>query len=387
MAFHVTFQGVQTKSRCVQEFGRVSRMPNKLVPPPRLEQYRAALLPAAQGVEPVACRAELLAGGPSFLNLLLSNDLAPLWHHCLQSAGLLESLPGETVEALRSARMVAAAAYLRQTAALAHLDALFTAQGIGYLVMKGVFVRECVHPDPALRPAGDIDILISPNDRRRAASALLDSGYAVNALPENLSHEATFSRGQVDIDLHWHILRPGHTRSDMTDCLLARRQQVHGVWGLSDGDALFVMLTHPAFAKYVCSPNMGLGRVADFLLWMQRRMVDWPAVLQMLDAQGLKTAAWTTLTWFQMLAQSEAARAMDEWLATLRPGYRRAGFLRAWLTHDLPSRWLERPLLIQLGFILPLHDRPADALRALRAVWQARQNRLRDRQLLLGDEH
>ena len=345
-----------------------------------------ALLPAAQGVQPAACGAALLAGGPSFLNLVLSHDLGPLWHHCLQSAGLLETLPSESADALRAARMAAAAAYLRQRAALAQVDALFAAQGIAYLVMKGVFVRECVHPDPALRPAGDIDILISPQDRRRAASALMDSGYTVNALPENLSHEATFSHGQVDVDLHWHILRPGHTRGDMTEGFLARRQRVNGVWGLCDTDALFVMLTHPAFAKYVCSPNMGLGRVADFFMWIERRQVDWPAVLTMLEVEGLKTAAWTMLSWCQMLAQSEAGRAMDEWLATLRPGYLRAGYLRAWLTHDLPSRWLERPLLIQLGFILPLHDRPADALRALQAVWQARQNRERDRRLLLGDE-
>lgn len=354
--------------------------------PARLDPFRLALLPAASDAEPTACCAALLAGGQSFLNLVLSQDLAPLWHHCLQSAGLLETLPRELGDALRSARMAAAAGYLRQRAALDELEALFAAQGIGYLVMKGVFVRECVQPDPALRPAADIDVLISPQDRRRAASALLGAGYSHHEEPSIISHEATFSRGQVDIDLHWHMMRTGHTRSDMTDGFLARRQRVNGVWGLADNDALFVMLTHPAFAKYVCSPMMGLGRVADFMLWLQRRKVDWPAVLQMLEVQGLKTAAWTILSWFQMLAQPEAANALNEWLAALRPGRLRAGYLRAWLTHDLPSRWLERPILIQLGFILPLHDRPADALRAVQAVWHARQNRARDARLLLGDE-
>ena len=70
-------------------------------------------------------------------------------------------------------------------------------------------------------------------------------------------------------------MRPGHTRIDMTEGLLARRQWSNGYWGLSDSDTVFLLLTHPAFVRYVCSPNMGLGRVADFLLWIQKRQVDW----------------------------------------------------------------------------------------------------------------
>lgn len=362
-------------------------MPNKLVSPSRLDQYRLALLPVAQGIEPAACCAALLAGGAAFLNFVLSQDLGPLWHHCLESGGLLESLPSASADALRTARMAAAARYLPQRAALEQIDQLFAAHGIPYLVMKGVYVRECVYPDPALRPASDIDILITPQDRRRAAQVLLDDGYTVHVLPSTVSHEATFSRGLIDIDLHWHTQRPGRTRVDMTDGFLARRQRANGVWGLSDSDALLLMLTHPAFAKYVCSPNMGLGRVADCMLWIHQRKVDWPGVLQLLETAGVKTAAWTMLSWFQMLAQPEAAKAMDEWLDTLRPGRLRARYLRFWLTHDLPTRWLQRPLLIQAGFTLPLHDRPPDVLHALQGLRRARQNRLRDARLLLGEQY
>ena len=362
-------------------------MLNKLTSSSRIDQYRLALLPAVQSAPPAACCAALLAGGPAFLNLVLLNDLGPLWHSRLQSGGLLASLPRSSGDALRAARMAAAVGYLPQRAALAQLDQLFAAQGIPYLVMKGVFVRECVYPDPALRPACDVDILISPRHRLRAAKALLDNGYTVHVVPNNLSHEATFSSGLVDVDLHWHMQRPGHTRSDMTDGFIARRQRVNGVWGLADNDALFMMLTHPAFNKYVCSPNMGLGRVADFLLWIQLKKVDWPAVVQLLDAEGVKTAAWIMLTWLRMLAPPEAAKVLDEWLIALRPGRLRAAYLRAWLTLDLPSRWLQRPLLVQAGFTLWMHDHLADAWRALRERRLARQNRLRDARLLLGDDY
>jgi len=351
----------------------------------RLKRYQQALLPTAAHSDPASLHSLLIEGGSDFLNLILAQDLGALWHYSLQTSGLLESLPPNTIDALRQARMSVAVGYLAQRAALDRLDRLFEMAGIPYALMKGAHVRECVYPDPALRPASDVDILISPSDRRRAARVLLDAGYAVHPELANISHEATFSQGAVDIDLHWHILRPGRTRVELTEELLARRQRINGLWGFSDDDTLFLMLTHPAFAKYVCSPNMGLARVADFLLRIQRRPVDWPAILKLLDRTGLKTAAWTMLNWFRMLAPPAAHATLDHWMETVRPGILRAAYLQQWLLHDLPSRWLDRPFLIQFGFTLPLHDRPGDALHALRGLRQARRNRQRDMRLLLGD--
>ncbi len=147
-----------------------------------------------------------------------------------------------------------------------------------------------------------------------------------------------------------------------------------------------MMLTHPAFGKYVCSPQMGLGRVADFMLWIQQKRVDWPAVLSLLDMAGLKTAAWTMLSWFKMLGQPEVTRVMDAWLVSLRPGALRAAYLRVWLAHDLPTRWWPRERWLQIAFTLWLHDLPADMLRVLHGVWHARRHRLRDARLLMGDD-
>ena len=101
-------------------------------------------------------------GSGDLLSNILDQDLGALWHHALQSAGLLDSLPPATIV------------------------------------------------------------------------VLLDAGYSVHAEPANISHEATFRRGAVDIDLHWHLLRPGRTRVDLTAELLARRQRIKGQWGLSD---------------------------------------------------------------------------------------------------------------------------------------------------------
>lgn len=354
--------------------------------PSSLTRDQLALLPAAVQADPESCHSALIEGGPDFLDFLLAQDLGALWHHRLQSNALLESLPQDTINALRQARISAAMGYLTQRAELDRLDRLFEAEGIPYVVIKGAHVRELVYPDPALRPASDIDILIDPADRWRATRALIGAGYTAHAEAANISHEASFSHGIVNIDLHWHMLRPGRTRIDMTAELLARRQRGNGQWGLSDDHTLFLMLTHPAFAKYVCSPNMGLGRVADFLLWIQQRPVDWPAVLKLLETAGLKTAAWAMLTWFRMLAPPHTHASLDSWIDSVRPGRLRAAYLRQWLLLDLPGRWLNRPFLIQFGFTLPLHDRPADMLHAIRGLLRARKNRQRDLRLLLDQE-
>jgi len=346
-----------------------------------------SVLPVMRAVAPAACRTALLDGGPALLERVLAQDLGPLARQRLQAAGRCLKRSKPSSSAKRTARQAAAAGYLAHRWALAQVDALFSARDIAYVVIKGVHVRECVYPDPALRPASDMDILVAPQDRRRAAQVLMDNGYAAQVLPNNVSFEASFRQGPVDIDLHWAMLREGRTRVDLTAGFLARRQQTHGVWGLCDSDAVFMMLTHPAFGKYVCSPQMGLGRVADFLQWIQHKPVDWPAVLALLDAAGLKTAAWTLLGWFRMLGQPDVNRMMDAWRASLRPGPVRAAYLRRWLDHDLPTRWWPRERLLQLAFTLYLHDHPADMLRVFQGVWQARRRRLHDARVLMGDDY
>jgi hypothetical protein len=267
------------------------------------------------------------------------------------------------------------------------VDELFSAQGIAYVVMKGVHVRECIYPDPAVRPASDIDILIAPQDRRRAAQLLLDNGYTAQVLPNNVSFEASFRKGPVDIDLHWSMLREGRTRVDLTAGLLARRQQTHGVWGLSDSDAVFMMVTHPAFGKYVCSPNMGLGRVADFMQWMQQKPVDWPAVRGAAGAGGPEDGR---LDHAELVPDAGATRRRPE-IDDGGPRCARApaGGVPAIVADPRPAH----PALAARAMdSAGLHavfcmTGPADMLRVLHGVWHARRHRLRDARLLMGDDY
>jgi hypothetical protein len=131
---------------------------------------------------------------------------------------------------------------------------------------------------------------------------------------------------------------------------------------------------------------MGLGRVADFLLWIQKREIDWPVVLRAAGAGGAEDRGVDHAQLVPHAGGADVQAQLDAWIDSVRPGRLRAAYLRQWLERDLPSRWLDKPLLIQFGFTLALHDRPGDVMHALGGLRQARRNQARDMDALLGGE-
>ena len=339
---------------------------------------KLALLPSDPGADSQALVEALVRGGANFVELLLHYDLAALWHARASSDPGWSSVPEMQRNQLQAARLAAGAHYMAQQQAIAEVDRLFDAAGIAYAVMKGALVRELLHADPSVRAAGDIDVLVSPGDRQEAARLLVGAGFKMHLDMLNVSHEITLKTASADIDLHWNILRPGRTRMDLTAELLGRRNRVSSFWGLSESDSTFMMLVHPAFAKYVCSPHMGLSRVLDFLLWSPRVPVHWQQVMELLDRAGVKAAAWATLTWFEALAPERLHPLLREWRSAIHPGTLRARYLELWLRHNLPSRLIAHPLPIQFGWTTFLHDRPSDAMVAYRGWRSSKRNRETD---------
>jgi len=318
---------------------------------------------ADAGIIRESLRQALELGEDRFLHFLGENSLGALWYEICKRHGLTAVAPERFLATLKQTRQLAAANYLAQRKALERIDAAFGAASVRYAVFKGVHVRELVYDDPTLRPASDIDILIARNQRDLAAQILVRHGFELHPDAEIVSHEASFHDQNVSVDLHWHILRPGRTRVDVTTSFLERRRWEDFFWGLDLADELFTLLIHPAFAKYVTSPYALLCRLVDLSRWLQRCNVDWDITLAMLDQAGLKTAAWTVLCWASWLMGSVVS---PDVMKRFEPGWLRACYLRYWVEKNLPSRWLPYPLLIQITFTLPLHDRLSDALIAMR---------------------
>jgi len=283
----------------------------------------------------------------------------------LRRLDILFSIPTNGRETLTNELRNASVSYLTQSHSLAAIADALERADIAYVTLKGAAIRDDVYSVPSLRVAGDIDLLVHPGSRGAAADLLTRLGFSERLDERESAHERTFSRGRVDIDLHWDILRPGRSRRPIVDSLLSGRVRGVKTWRLSDADTVFLMLVHPAFAKYVCSPHMGLNRVLDFLFFTGSRAIDWSAVEARLDETGMKAAGWCTLRWFQHVSPSTLAVPVSV-LDAISPGKLRRAYLDFWIRHDLPGRLLNRAdWMIQGAFTLFLHDRASDAWKAL----------------------
>jgi hypothetical protein len=318
----------------------------------RLDTHRLALSAA----DPAVGRAELLRAldehGSGFGLFVVDHGLGPLWH---ERTGH---------EAFRDSRMAAEASFVVQQAVLLEIDEVLTAGGIEHALIKGAANRLLLYQNPALRACHDLDLLVRHEDRLRTVAALMQAGFVPTPDARSISRELVLTRGPVDVDLHWGLLREGRLRGDMVPGMLARRRRVGGTWALSDDDALFVLLVHPAFAKHLESWEMGLHRVADLMEWLRRREFDWATVRRRLAENGVSSAAWATLRWVQLLAGKQAPGRLASMLPDLAPGVTRSGWLDHWLRADLSTRTAGAHWLRLLAFSPFLHDTPQDALRA-----------------------
>ena len=228
----------------------------------RLDDYRSAMLAAFPETSDAELAATLDRGGPNFASFIIDHGLGPLWH---------ERMPRDE---FRESRLSAEALYLAQEHALNEIDAVLEKEGIEYALIKGGASRLLLYENPAVRACYDLDLLVRPDDRVHAATALVKLGFVASIEAHSISRVLVLSRGGVDIDLHWGLLREGRLRSDITQDMVDRRRRAVDTWILSNDDALFVLLVHPAFAKHLAGWGMGLHRVTDIVAWLQTQSFD-----------------------------------------------------------------------------------------------------------------
>jgi hypothetical protein len=81
--------------------------------------------------------------------------------------------------------------------------------GVEAIVLKGLVYDETIYRQPGSRPTNDVDLLVEPRLRAAAFGALQGAGYApVAAAPgfdEADYHEVEWTRGGVEIDLHFSL--------------------------------------------------------------------------------------------------------------------------------------------------------------------------------------
>ena len=328
--------------------------------------HKLALAPFLESDHPVDFPSLLAEadkeGNNDFLKFLIHNGLAPLWHEALTNRIQKDKVDPVFTEKLRQVRLTAEANYLLQKKSLKKIHDTLTSAGIKYAVFKGAVTRELVYEKPALRPCTDIDVLISTNDRDTAIQALITSGMNYKHDEINISHECTFFDGVVQIDFHWHIMRPDRMRLEMTELLLNNSELLDEFVGLGGPENMFVILVHPVFAKYATAPQSLLIRLIDLMRFINLRQFDWDRVNALLDTAGNCTAAWIMSEWLQVLTSDSPPRSLIE---RIQPGKLRSKYLQYWISNNLSSRYINHPIITQFAFTLPAQDNFSDASRFL----------------------
>lgn len=334
---------------------------------------RLALLPTAD-VLPISELRSALQGlseveQRQLLALIVNQGLQFFWLEALRALPELSFSPAWRKQ-LKEPCFKCTTRYLAQKKALIELDRLFAEEQIPYAVFKGAHVREVVYPNPAYRPSVDIDLLVSPDEKIKAVQALCANSYTLFPDPANVSHEVSLAKDNVHLDLHWHIMRPGRTRIELTDLLLQSRQRCGFFWGLDNDMTLLVMLVHPVFTKYSTAPQSSIVRLIDLKRWVETQKIDWQRLLHLLEDTGLKTAAWITAT---ILADLTGCRLPAFVHDAISPPHAKRLLLKQWLDLNLSSKFANYPIFPKYIFTLLAHDGLSDIARFLRAFQQGKQ--------------
>lgn len=345
-------------------------------------KHRAALIPLLN-LTPVApfdsAPYYCAINEQSFVDFLIQQGVAPLWHQYLSTQPNAPVFSEPAQARLLRARTEAAAHYALQKAALLDLRCTLDEHDIHHAVYKGAANREAAEDGAELRPAADIDVLVSPNHRDNALRCLTIAGWLVRPNADTASHEVNLQRGAVTVDLHWDILRPGRTRAPVSNLLLGTRVEHVDHWSLNSASALFIALVHPVFAKYATAPQSTLIRCID----LEQLLVnaDLQAVVSLLNRAGLRTAAWIMLQWRALLTVGHSLpgdSASQRLTEKVAPGLLRQHYLNIWIERNLPAQLAHNAQLVRLGFTSVAHDKASDAWRALRGQQKAHRERNAD---------
>jgi len=142
------------------------------------------------------------------------NRIATLLYYNLQKSGN-DLVPVEVMEQLQKIYKAILALNIIAFNELKQILKSFSEAQIKVILLKGVALAETVYPDIALRPFGDIDLLIHKKDLYKLNPKLLQIGYE---LSEPSDEEIEFraiklvKKGEIILEIHWHLFASPYSK-------------------------------------------------------------------------------------------------------------------------------------------------------------------------------
>jgi hypothetical protein len=233
--------------------------PGQAVYPPEFELVLACLRWPQETVDGDRIRAlaRQPIRWPYLLEILHHHKVVPLFLRNLEDFAP-GCMPDNSAAALHAAGATNDETCLRRTSQLLLLNRLFREQQIDVRIFKGIPLAITAFRDPALRDAGDIDLLVAERDVFRAGEILRNQGYVRldpqarltrRRLSSYVAHQKDFSYSHplsdLIIDLHWRLFRNPYLPAN------AGLRDVGEEW-IDVGSEQIATLPAPRLLLYLC---------------------------------------------------------------------------------------------------------------------------------------
>lgn len=207
---------------------------------------------------------------------------------------------------------------------------------LSFVVLKGLPLASDLYGTDPVRPSSDLDVLVRPRDRERAAHALLSRGWRATVgtglrrvLHRIHFHEAYVPGGPMllPVELHWHLEDAVNLHRIDDAELWSRIDERGGVGRLSAGDELLYLCLHAARHALFHADGLRTGAPPAWfvasdsgarLIWyldVQRHLeahaatLDWPDLGRRILRWNIGDEVSTVLRVLDLLLPGSHARA------------------------------------------------------------------------------
>jgi hypothetical protein len=217
----------------------------------------------------------------ALLVLAARHHATPLLYHRLDTRGLGAVLPAGAAQRLRKAYVRSGWRNAKLHRELGRVLARLREDGVPVIVLKGAHLAQAIYRNLALRPMGDLDLLVRDDDLAHVESRLLQMGYQPS-IKDSKHHDYWLPAQNLLIEVHRHILGQSSPFKIDAEPLWERAQplKIAGVRALvlSPEDLLLYLCFHAVHHRF----RQGLKPLCDIdaILWHYREQIDWRQVRQ-----------------------------------------------------------------------------------------------------------
>jgi hypothetical protein len=210
--------------------------------------------------------------------------VTPLLYQVLRNAGSRVNVPASIMERLQGVYYGNALSNKRLYIELSQVLKNLHNEGIDVILLKGAYLAKFVYKDIALRPRGDIDLLVRKTELAKVEKILLEMGYGPAVRPSievqcATAHQliAFKKRNAMPIEIHWTIANPSSPFKLEADELWRRAQPIslNGInaFTLAPEDLLLHLCLHTTYfhsfnpLKFLCDFPKTLQYYQDEIDW------------------------------------------------------------------------------------------------------------------------